>query len=282
MLIGHPRSTLLAESVDPDAVTFIVAGCQRCGTTWLDAALREHPQIYLPSQKQTYYFDRHFERGDAWYLENFAGVGEDHTAAGEVATGYSLLEAIPRLAALLPHVKIIMAMRNPTERASSFYESRRGEQGWKNFTQARAEDPEIIERGRYIEQIEALLDHYPRERLLLVFYDDLATDERAYYRSVLEFLGVDPNFETTRFGRRVNAAMFPQLRVKLKSVGLGPLVKIASRGPLGDFVRTRNKKKGGSGDKIGQAERAELVEYYRPFNARLAAFAHRDLSAWDR
>jgi Sulfotransferase domain len=268
--------------VDPGVVTFVVAGCQRCGTTWLDAALREHPEIYLPSQKQTYYFDRHFERGDAWYLENYRDVQPTHKAVGEVATGYSLLDAIPRLAALLPHAKIIMAMRNPTERASSFYESRRGEQGWKSFAQARAEDPEILERGRYIEQIEALLEHYPRERLLPLFYDDLATDERAYFRSVLEFLSVDPDFETTRFGRRVNAAMFPQLRVKLKSVGLGPLVKAASRSPLGDFVRTRNKKKGGSGNKIDPAERRELIEYYRPFNARLAAFAGRDLSAWDR
>ena len=259
-----------------------MAGCQRCGTTWLDAALREHPEIYLPSQKQTYYFDRHFARGDAWYLENFAGVGAGHIAVGEVATGYSLLEAIPRLAALLPHAKIIITMRHPTERASSFYESRRGEQGWKSFAQARAEDPEIIDRGRYIEQIEALLEHYQRERLLVIFYDDLASDERMFYRTVLEFLGVDPSFETSRYGRRVNAAMFPQLRMKLKAVGLGSVVTAAAKGPLGDFVRTRNKKRGGAGNKIAPGERAELIEYYRPFNARLAAFAHRDLSAWDR
>ena len=269
-----------AGAVDPGVVTFVVVGCQRCGTTWLDAALREHPEVYLPRQKQTYYFDRHFARGDAWYLDNFRDVAPGQAAVGEVATGYVLLDAIPRLAALLPHAKLIMTMRNPTQRASSFYESRRGEQGWKSFAQAREADPEILERGKYIEQIEALLEHYPRERLLPLFYDDLATDERAYYRSVLEFIGVDPTFETSRFGRRVNAAMFPALRARLKTVGLGPLVKAAAKSPLGDLVRTRNK--GGSGDKIGADERAKLIEYYRPFNARLAAFTQRDLSAWDR
>ena len=261
----------------------MVAGCQRCGTTWLDAALREHPEVFLPAQKQTYFFDREHARGAAWYLENYRGVEPGRRAVGEVATGYTLLDAIPRLAALLPHVKIIMAMRHPAERASSFYESRRGERAWKNFERARAEEPEILERGRYIEQIEALLEHYPRERLLLLFYEDLAADERGYYRRVLEFLGVDPSFETTRFGRIVNAAMFPRLRQRLKSVGLGRAVGMLSRSPVGDLVRARNRSKpGGAGNKLSPAERDQLLEYYRPFNARLSELTGRDLSAWDR
>lgn len=264
-------------------VTFVVAGCQRCGTTWLDAALREHPEVFLPAQKQTYFFDREHARGAAWYLENYRGVEPGRRAVGEVATGYTLLDAIPRLAALLPQVKIIMAMRHPTERASSFYESRRGERAWKSFAQARADDPEILERGRYIEQIEALLAHYPRERLLLLFYEDLAADERGYYRRVLEFLGVDPSFETTRFGRKVNAAMFSGLRQRFKSVGLETAVNLLARSPAGDLVRTLNRRMAiGAGHKLSPAERAELVEYYRPFNARLSELTGRDLSAWDR
>ena len=90
-------------------INFLMVGCQRCGTTWVDAALREHPRIYLPPEKQTYFFDQHYDRGVSWYLSQFQGVG-DETAVGEVATGYCLPHAVERLAALLPDVKLVMAM----------------------------------------------------------------------------------------------------------------------------------------------------------------------------
>ena len=76
-------------------ITFLMVGCQRCGTTWVDAALREHPEIYLPQQKQSYFFDRNYDRGMDWYLRNFEGVNTEHKAVGEVATGYSLPGAVP-------------------------------------------------------------------------------------------------------------------------------------------------------------------------------------------
>ena len=48
-------------------LTFLVLGCQRCGTTWLDAALREHPEIYLPPQKQTYFWKQVIHDGKQYF-----------------------------------------------------------------------------------------------------------------------------------------------------------------------------------------------------------------------
>ena len=92
----------MPDAVEPTRVTFLMVGCQRSGTTWVDAALREHPEVFLPRLKQTYFFDRHHDRGADWYLEQFAGAEPEHRAVGEVATGYCLLDSIPRVAALLP------------------------------------------------------------------------------------------------------------------------------------------------------------------------------------
>ena len=88
---------------------FIVAGVQRCGTTWLDTALRGHPEIFLPATKQSYFFDRTYERGIDWYWTRFDGAGPQHRAVGEVATGYSLPHAVPRLARHLPDIRLVMA-----------------------------------------------------------------------------------------------------------------------------------------------------------------------------
>lgn len=267
----------------PDCVTFLVVGCQRCGTTWLDAALREHPQVYLPETKQSYFFDRHFDKGADWWLERFAGAGAEHRAVGEVATGYSLPQAVDRMADLVPQAKLVMTMRHPIERAYSFFQSRRAEQGWSSFEQALEADPELISRGRYIEQIEHLLTRYPRERLLLLFYDDFAKDNAAYLRSVLEFIGVDPDFQSSQVGRRRNAAMFPRARRALHRVGLKPILTALSRSPVGDAVRRANNRRRTDPSEAMSAEtRRRLVDEFKPFNDRLAKFAGRDLSHWNQ
>ncbi|MCZ6836347.1 MAG: hypothetical protein O7G85_11285, partial [Planctomycetota bacterium] len=82
------QTTESSEAISPDRVSFLMVGCQRCGTTWIDAALREHPEIYLPPQKQTYFFDRNYESGIDWYLSQYQEVQPCHQAVGEVATGY--------------------------------------------------------------------------------------------------------------------------------------------------------------------------------------------------
>lgn len=268
---------------DPSVITFLMVGCQRCGTTWVDAALREHPEVYLPPQKQTYFFDRHWDKGSSWYLQNFSGVEERHRAVGEVATGYCLPEASLRMAELAPHAKLIMSMRNPVDRAYSYFHSRADEMGWDSFEQALEKDPGLLERGQYIEQIEQLLRHYDREQLLLLFYEELHRSDRAYLRSILEFIGVDPDFESAQFGQRKNAAMFPRLRKSLHRVGLKPFLLSLSGSRFGDSVRRARKRWGGAGYRPMNSEtRKRMLEHFQPFNARLEEFTGRDLSEWNR
>ena len=47
-------------------ITFLMVGCQRCGSTWLYEALKEHPEIYLPAEKQTHFFDESYDNGMDW------------------------------------------------------------------------------------------------------------------------------------------------------------------------------------------------------------------------
>ena len=86
-------------------LTFLMVGCQRCGTTWIDAALRDHPEVYLPPDKQSYFFDRHYERGIDWYLERFDAAGPGHRAAPRPP--HSTIDGIPESPhkeLLFPHV----------------------------------------------------------------------------------------------------------------------------------------------------------------------------------
>ncbi|MBT8484247.1 MAG: sulfotransferase [Phycisphaerales bacterium] len=265
----------------PETLTFLVVGCQRCGTTWIDAALREHPQIYLPAQKQTYFFERHYDRGIEWYLRQFDGANTQHRAVGEVATGYCLTGVVARMAKHLPHVKLIMAMRHPVERAYSNFLTRRVESGWRSFEQAIEQDPDLLERGQYIEQIERLEKHYDRSRMHFLIYDDLLANDRAYLESILSFLGVDHDFDSSMIGQRMNAARFARLRAGLHRVGLKPALNALSRSAVGARIRRLTRARGrSSAETMDPETRARLVEHFASSNERLAAYLGRDLSAW--
>ena len=54
----------------PDFVGF---GVHRSGSTWLNAQLRQHPDIWTPPPdlKEVHYFDINHRRGPDWYAGNF-------------------------------------------------------------------------------------------------------------------------------------------------------------------------------------------------------------------
>jgi hypothetical protein len=262
---------------------FLVVGVQRCGTTWLDSALRGHPQIFLPATKQSYFFDRTFERGTDWYQTRFTGAGPQHDAVGEVASGYSLPHAIPRLAEHLPDARLVMALRNPVDRANSYYQGRSVKYGWKSFEEAVEAEPDILERGRYIEQIELLLQHYDRDRVLVVFYDDLIRNDRDYLRSILRFLNVDEHWQSPLLGKMVQTAAFPRVRKILRRLHMDGAIKMVSKSPLGDPIRRYLKASSNRRyPSLAPDVRQGLVDYYAPLNERLGAFCGRDLSHWNR
>jgi len=259
--------------------TFMMVGCQRCGTTWTDAALRNHPEIYLPNQKQSYFFDRNYDKGIEWYLGRFQDAKEGELV-GEIATGYCLIDAVPLMHKHFPEIKLMMVMRNPIDRAYSNYQARKVEQGWTSFADALEREPDLLTRGEYIDQIECLLRHYDSEQILFLLYDDLYQDDRAYLMSILEFLGVNASIESNLYGQRKNAAMFPRLRKVLHCCGLKPVVNWISRSSIGDAIRRQRKRKGKSYSMMDMETMSILNAHFKPFNERLADFLNRDLSQW--
>jgi len=263
-------------------VSFLVVGCQRCGTSWTDAALRGHPQVYLPPKKQSYFFDRNYQKGIDWYLRSFDGVEPKHVAVGEVATGYCLLEAIPNMAKHFPHSKLLMVMRNPTDRAYSNFQIRQMESGWNSFEHALEEDSDLLVRGQYIDQIELLLKHYSRDQLLFMLYDDLHADDRGYLRTILKFIGVDTEFDSKLYGQRKNAAMFPKTREQLHRIGMKSVVNLVSKSPVGDWIRKNRKTKGRAYCPMELETKEKLISHFLPYNDRLSEMLQRDLSHWNR
>ena len=254
-----------------------MVGCQRSGTTWTDAALRNTPpKSIFQRKKQSYFFDRHYNKGIGWYVERFKDVEPQHVAVGEVATGYCLPEAIPLMAKHFPKIKLIMVMRNPTDRAYSNFQSRKAESGWSSFEQAIESDPDLLQRGQYIDQIEQLLSYYDEDQLLLLLYDDLHEDDRLYLNRILDFLGVETDVHTNLIGQRANAAYYTKLRKFLHSIGLRGFVNALSKSRVGDLIRKSRKNSGQAYRPMDIQTKEKLVKHFAPFNVRLSKLLQRD------
>jgi hypothetical protein len=125
---------------------FLIVGPQRTGTTWLFHNLKSHPEIFLPKEKELYYFSTlgkpDHRRFRFVYLEDYLQAMADTSKSslkksydslrkagrfyrprvrGEATASYAALprDVIREIAMLNPGVKAIFMIRDPIERAWS-------------------------------------------------------------------------------------------------------------------------------------------------------------------
>lgn len=129
---------------------FVCVGPEKTATTWLDAVLRRHEAVGLPSpMKETFFFDRHFDKGWSWYERCFPH--QARLFRGEVAPSYFRnAQALGRVVAACPRAKIVISLRDPVSRAFSHFRHhfRKGRVP-PSFGNAVEKFPEILEAGRY-------------------------------------------------------------------------------------------------------------------------------------
>lgn len=173
--------------------TFLYIGTSKAGSTWLFNALALHPDVHLASSKGLYYFDQHHDRGPAWYLSQFADAREG-AAVGEISHSYlSSASAPERIAALNPHIRLLVCLREPVDRAFSDYlDLVKNGQHDGSFETALERFPRLLERGRYATHLQRYVDLFPRQQLHVGLFDDLGQDAQAYGDGVFSFLGVAP------------------------------------------------------------------------------------------
>jgi hypothetical protein len=183
----------------------LIIGTMKGGTSTLNAWLRHHPQVMFSAIKEVHYFDEHFQCGERWYRTYFPlweqWFGGRCALEATPAYLYRASVVIPRMHALLPQARLIALLRNPVSRAISHYghQVQRGVERRSAAEALMATDPSgggkpnhYKRRGLYAEQLEQVLQLYPREQLLVLRSEDFFADPAAAYASVQTFLNLDP------------------------------------------------------------------------------------------
>jgi hypothetical protein len=267
-------------------IGFLATGPQKTATTWLDAVLRCHAEVELPSpMKETFFFDRHFVRGWDWYEGCFAGAAKP--LRGEIGASYfSNEQALRRIKEGLPRVKILMSLREPVERAYSQFKHhhRKGRVG-QEFWEATEMQPDILEAGRYATWGPRWMEVAGDTGWHLILQDDVESQPDAVWLALCTFLQITPIPLPATGRSRVYEGGAPRSRHLAfllssaahlaQGLGLHHFVDYARRSPL------RAVMAGGSPlPELREKDREELKRYYRNDVTWVEDQCQRKLESW--
>ena len=223
---GHKEGN---ESLTGDArPDFLCVGAQKGGTTWLYQQLDSHPDFWMPPIKELHYFDklsrvqrpsppRCRDERDLRFLEsikslsakphmdleNYARLFEPKASllSGDISPSYSTLsnQVIRRVVEYFPTLKVIFLARDPVERVWSHLSMEVHYRQIEPFevTDVDQVNRNLLRRGMrlrsYPSEIVARWKRYVHpDRFRIYFFDDLQRNPTELRRSILHFLGADP------------------------------------------------------------------------------------------
>ncbi len=193
---------------------FLIIGAQRCGTTSLWTALREHPAIHVANEKELNFFQdlKTPYKTAEWYEGNFVpeddvqftdGYDPEVTPVGEASVNYLFFpKAAEEMFEYNPEFKLIVSLRDPVRRAiSQYYWEIRMTNELMTLREAMYAEKEMLQlpqnlakfsykaRGRYAEQLDNLFNYFSREQVLLIPFDELKYRPSDFIKSVTDFIG---------------------------------------------------------------------------------------------
>lgn len=214
------------------APDFVGVGAQRSGTQWWYGLITDHPQARgvlavarrlrpreqpdtgssiptspdAPIRRELHFFDafadRPFDQRQVELYRRFfpRPAGE---LAGEWTPRYMLDFWTPSLLRrAAPEAKLLVLLRDPVERylsglsaAAPIARSRGIPLAWMPLNDA-------VMRSLYARQLASLVEHFERDRVLVLQYERCCRDPAGELRRTYEFLGIDPAHRPARLRER--------------------------------------------------------------------------------
>jgi hypothetical protein len=296
---------------------FFIVGAPKCGTTSLWSYLKGHPEIYMPSLKELYFFD-----GDLWEkrrerpwaqlnggrepsLEQYLGcfsAAAGQTGIGEATPSYlRSLRAPAEIKAFSPGAQIIIMLRNPVDLMYALHsQSVRG--SWEpigDFETALEADPkrrsEDVQGYRgyrnfanFPEQVQRYFDLFGRENVHTIIYDDLKESADIVGRDTLRFLGVRLDL-AAEFPRENPNKNVRSMRLQTMLLRQPRALRVIARLLTPRWLRSRVEHGILKSNMVVRPRppmkaelRRRLQKEFEPKVDQLSAILGRDLSGWSR
>jgi hypothetical protein len=286
---------------------FFIVGAAKSGTTSLYNYITQHPNIFMPVEKEPFFFGDWRPSASREDLERYLRLFEDvptDTLVGEASSTYLYLESAAReIKHFQPYAKIIIVLRNPVDRAYSQYwhhvrqelvsssfeeeleeEEKRLQEGWRGFYPGEEPPSYYIKSGHYAEQVARFLKVFGSDSVRIYLFEDLVTDAEGVCRDVFSFLGVNPDqpVDVRRIynvSGPVRNALLGRLitrRLRIKEV-IKRVVPISWLRLVREWVLQRNVARV---PEMRPETRRRLQELFREDVVYIQELTGRDLSHW--
>lgn len=301
----------IAKPVAPGPNFFLI-GAPKCGTTAMHEFLREHPDIFIPQQKELHFYGADLRGLSATaspqhHAELFASVnGEKRIGETCIWALYSK-SAAQEIRAAVPGAKIVVMLRNPVDMIYSLYHELLFWDMEQAVTFERALALETLRKrgrslpvtveprecfyyrdvGAFSGQLERYYNAFGKDAVHVILFEDLKQNNAKVYEDLVTFLGVDPHFRPEfRFinpSKRVRSVMLrnwmrrPNFFLKLAIRALIPNARW--RKQLGERVSQWNVGFGPV-EPMNPRLRRELQAHFTPEVDRLGNLLGRDLRHW--
>ena len=295
---------------------FLIVGAAKSGTSSLHNYLNQHPEVFMPSYnkegmkvKEPRFLIKdlvqHRLHNGVWNWEEYKSLFND--VKDEISIGESTVlylyyykHAIDNIKKYLgENVKIIIMLRNPTDRAySAFQHVSRGLKEQNSFEEALEIEkgkmdkessltPMVMykEMGLYHEMVRAYKENF--KNVHIVFYEDFRDDTEGEIKKIFKFLGLSLSAHID-FVSRHNVGGKRWKNEKMKHVFMknNPL-KSALKKVVPKSLRkgVRDTLISASTDKVAPMKentRIKLNTFFKDDVKKLSDLLNRDLTHWTK
>lgn len=284
---------------------FLIVGAAKAGTTSLAKYLGEHPDIFIPEQKELRFFVKDIINNtniedpslkgilnssvldEAEYFKLFE-VPEKIAGEASVHYLYHFETAIANIKKYVGDVPIIIMLRNPVKRALSNYEYLYNSHKSSLEKEFSLESDRINKNfnsfwfykqlGLYSTQVKAYLDSFTNVKIII--FEEFIKDTKGQMNEIYKFLGVLPiTLEYQVFNKSSRDTLIKKILFKLGLVQLiSNVLTKEKKNKLKHFLRRLliSEKKSQPSDKFVK----EIYSYYEKDVAELEVIIGKDLSFW--
>jgi len=286
-LMSSYFSLLLMSGSHP---TFLGIGAPKAGSTWLYELLRTHPEVGMSERRrEIHYFDRNYDRGQAWYMQFFEEV-DGYKVTGEFSPTYLYCDELTeRIAESAPSVqKLVVSLRNPVDQIFSLFAFRVRTRGYEGSFEQFLDKGPAIYRCMHGVHLERLRPWIERGALLSLVFEEAVKDVENTKMQLATFLGVDPALFPEEAGHsRINYSYAPRYkRLYVWAVAFSQRLRRGDHDRLINFAKQTGIKR--LFDREGTfsvppmqpATRRRLVEIFEPDVAALEKLLGRPMTQW--
>lgn len=301
---------------------FYLVGAMKAGTTAIADALAAHPDVYLCPVKEPNFFCSDLYayglgRGapDVATVKSAVQTGRtlhhaylqnmgDYLAlfsswnrqpiAGECSTNYLYsAEAASNIQLAVPAAKILISLRNPTERAFSEFLmncsiglAKPPFSRWLDLEQKQLRagvipvEHRYVSAGLYFEQVRRYFSAFGRQQVKVVLFDDLQRNGSALMREIHDFLGVDARTTDHVAGNAASYPKFPMFNRWLQASGAKNIVRRLAPVAVKHRLKRHYYATRPAEMRLAETDRSRLNAAFAPDLAKVAELIERDLTAW--